>query len=132
MIMGDDATNGGAFMFVADKAPICPPARCTGKITQRASANDARTGAMDIQWINLCHATSAEIKALVDGWSSPLSDIMDVKTKDLSDAPTPRFTRKSSWLTQARPGKGAAFLETHRYAALAGGNLGFTKWKAPR
>lgn len=132
MIMGDDATNGGAFMFVADKAAdLSAGTLYVGKITQRASANDARTGAMDIQWINLGHATSAEIKALVDGGIKP-TDIMDVKTKDPSDAAYTKipYGGKSNWVKLV-PGqeKAAAFLETHRYAALAGGNLGFTKWE---
>jgi secreted PhoX family phosphatase len=58
------------------------------------------------------------------------ADIMDVKTTDPLDATYTKipFAGKSNWV-KLKPGmeKAAAFLETHRYAALKGGSLGFTK-----
>ncbi|MGC9185449.1 MAG: alkaline phosphatase, partial [Thiomonas sp.] len=56
----------------------------------------------------------------------------DVKTTDPQDPSYTkiRFSGKDNWV-RLKPGmeKAAAFLETHRYAALVGGTLAFTKWE---
>jgi hypothetical protein len=69
-----------------------------------------------------------EIKAMADRYKS--SDIMDIRTTDPADGSFSKipFNGKFNWV-RVKPGmqKAAAFLETHRYAALAGGSLGFTK-----
>ncbi|MBI3433130.1 MAG: DUF839 domain-containing protein, partial [Hydrogenophilales bacterium] len=123
---GDDATNGGLFMFVADRArDLSAGTLYVAKWLQKTAANG---GSADIQWIRLGHATSDEIKALAD--TQTAADIVDVKTSDPSD---PAYTKipfggKTQWVKFV-PGqeKAAAFLETHRYAAHKGGSLGFTK-----
>ena len=55
---------------------------------------------------------------------------MDVKTADPKDASYTKipFAGKTNWV-KLKPGmeKAAAFLETHRYAALVGASLGFSK-----
>jgi hypothetical protein len=125
-LMGDDATNGGLFMFVADKAQdLSAGTLYVAKWGQKTADNG---GSADLSWIKLGKATSAEIKALAD--SLKAADILTVKTSDPSD---PSFTKipysgKSNWV-KFNPGmeKAAAFLETHRYAAFKGGSLGFTK-----
>jgi secreted PhoX family phosphatase len=125
-LMGDDATNGGLFMFVADhekdlSAGTLYVARYTSVL------NATSTGA--ISWIRLGHATSAEIKALVDG-GIRATDIMDSTLTDPSDASYTKIVlaKKSLWVrAKAGQEKAAAFLETHRYAALRGGSLSFTK-----
>ncbi|MDH2432405.1 DUF839 domain-containing protein [Pokkaliibacter sp. MBI-7] len=127
VLMGDDATNGGLFMYVADKARDLSSGNLyVGKWTQTSGKGP---GAGDISWIKLGHATSDEIKALVDGGIKP-TDIMEVAYKDPSDASFTKigFGGKPNWV-KLKPGmeKAAAFLETHRYAALVGGTLGFTK-----
>lgn len=127
VLMGDDTTNGGLFMFVADrKRDLSAGTLYVAKWTQTSSVGP---GAGDIGWINLGHATSDEIKALVDSGITA-ADIMDVKTSDPAD---PEYTRirfngKNNWVKLV-PGmeKAAAFLETHRYAALVGGSMGFSK-----
>ena len=126
VLMGDDATNGGLFMFVADRArDLSAGTLYVAKWLQKTAANG---GSADIEWIRLGHATSDEIKALAD--TQTAADIVDVKTSDPSD---PAYTKipfggKTQWVKFA-PGqeKAAAFLETHRYAAYKGGSLGFTK-----
>lgn len=126
VLMGDDATNGGLFMFVADRArDLSAGTLYVAKWLQKTAANG---GSADIEWIRLGHATSDEIKALAD--TSTAADIVDVKTSDPSD---PSYTKipfggKTQWVKFV-PGqeKAAAFLETHRYAAYKGGSLGFTK-----
>ncbi len=127
LLMGDDATNGGLFMFIADTAKdLSAGTLYVAKWTQTSGTGP---GAGNISWIKLGHATSAEIKALVDGGIKS-TDIMDVKTTDPSDASYTQifFNGKKNWVKLvAGMEKAAAFLETHRYAALKGGSLGFTK-----
>ncbi|TWI61110.1 hypothetical protein IP91_04697 [Pseudoduganella lurida] len=127
VLMGDDATNGGLFMFVADKAQdLSAGTLFVAKWAQKTTDNG---GSADLTWIRLGHATSAEIKALADRITSS-TQIMTVATTDPAD---PSFTKipfsgKPNWV-KVVPGMelAATFLETHRYAALKGGSLGFTK-----
>ncbi|AJX32120.1 PhoX family protein [Burkholderia oklahomensis] len=126
VMMGDDATNGGLFMFVADKpADLSAGTLYVGKWTQTSAAG---AGAATLTWIRLGHATSAEIEALANRLKA--SDIMDVATTDPADPTFAKihFGGKFNWI-RVKPGMelAAAFLETHRYAALAGGSMAFTK-----
>lgn len=60
--MGDDYTNGGLFMFVADKEKdLSAGTLYVAKYTTVLS--DTTTG--QISWIRLGHATSAEIENLI-------------------------------------------------------------------
>ena len=127
-IMGDDATNGGFFMFVADKEKdLSAGTLYVAKFGAGFSLDPAAAGAA-ITWLKLGSATSAEIKALADTLKP--ADIMDVATTDPLDA---TFTKiwlsgKVQWVrVKAGMDKAAAFLETHRYAALKGGSMAFTK-----
>lgn len=126
VLMGDDATNGGLFMFVADKArDLSAGSLYVAKWTQTSAANG---GSANLGWIKLGSATSAEIKALADKLAA--NDIVDVKTADPLDASYVKipFGGKINWVKfVAGKEKAAAFLETHRYAAFKGGSLGFTK-----
>ncbi len=125
-LMGDDFTNGALFMFVADKEKdLSAGTLYAAKYTSVLNATSSAT----ISWINLGHASSAEIKALVDG-GIKATDIMESLTTDPND---PSYTKivlnkKTLWV-KVKPGqeKAAAFLETHRYAALKGASTAFTK-----
>ncbi len=126
-LMGDDATNGGWFMFVADKArDLSAGTLYVAKWTEKFT--DTNTAAM--QWVKLGHATSAEIETMINNGIKP-TGIMDSVTTDPSD---PTYTRlmlnknNNLWV-RLKTGmeKAAAFLETHRYAALKGGSLALTK-----
>ena len=125
-LMGDDATNGGLFMFVADKEKdLSAGTLYVGKWTQTSGVG---AGAGDIKWINLGHATSDEVKGWADKYK--ITDLMDVKTKDPSDTSYTkiRFSGKDNWIKLvAGKEREAAFLETHRYAAYVGASMGFTK-----
>ena len=127
-IMGDDATNGGFFMFVADKEKdLSAGSLYVAKFGAGFSLDPAAAGA-PITWIKLGAATSAEIKALADTLKP--ADIMDVATADPGDASFTKiwFSGKPQWVrVKAGMDKAAAFLETHRYAALKGGSMAFTK-----
>ena len=127
-IMGDDATNGGFFMFVADKEKdLSAGTLYVAKFGAGFSLDPAAAGA-PITWIKLGSATSAEIKTLADTLKP--TDIMDVVTTDPADATFTKiwFSGKVQWVrVKAGMDKAAAFLETHRYAALKGGSMAFTK-----
>ncbi|HCQ46088.1 MAG TPA: alkaline phosphatase [Achromobacter sp.] len=125
-LMGDDATNGGLFMFVADRrADLSSGTLYVARWTQTSGTGP---GAGTLTWIRLGHASSAEVKELADDLVA--ADIMDVRTADPKNAAYTRirFDGKNNWV-RLKPGRrqAAAFLETHRYAALVGGTLAFTK-----
>lgn len=125
-LMGDDYTNGGLFMFVADKekdlsAGSLYVAKYINTLTETTTAQ--------LEWIHLGHATSKEIEDIVNSGVKP-TDIMDSTTTNPND---PSYTEiklnKIPLWVRVKPGmeKAAAFLETHRYAALMGGSMAFTK-----
>jgi hypothetical protein len=128
VIMGDDATNSGYFAFVADnEKDLSAGTLYVAKVGTGFSLDPAATAA-PLTWIKLGSATSAEIRSLAA--SLKPADIMDVKTTDPADATYTKVTANGrvEWIkVKAGMEKAAAFLETHRYAALVGASMGFTK-----
>ena len=126
VLMGDDATNGGLFMFIADAARDLGAG--TLYVAQWKLTSKSMGGAGTLRWIRLGHASSDSIEALANTLAA--SDIVDSRTKDPRDpAYTPiAFSGKTQWVKFV-PGRetAAAFLETHRYAAFRGGSMVFTK-----
>jgi hypothetical protein len=126
VLMGDDGDNTGLFMFIADKEKdLSAGTLYVAKWTQTSATNG---GAATLSWIKLGSATSAEIKALADTLKA--ADIVTVKTVDPADTTYTKigFNGKTEWVKfAAGKEKAAAFLETHRYAAMLGGTLEFTK-----
>ncbi len=125
-LMGDDFSNAGLFLFVADRPrDLSAGTLYVAKWNQKTKENG---GSGDLTWIKLGHATSDEIKALADKLKA--SDILDVKKEDPNDPSYVAipYNGKPNWVKFV-PGqeKAAAFLETHRYAAVKGASLGFTK-----
>ena len=134
VLMGDDYTNGGLFMFVADrKRDLSAGTLYVAKLTSALTLDTTSAGAT-LSWIKLGHATSDEIEALIDS-GIRLDDFMHVTDTDMRADPgyTKIFADKNAnWVklvdpTDARLVKAAAFLETHRYANLKGASMGFTK-----
>jgi secreted PhoX family phosphatase len=128
VFMGDDYTNSGLFMFVADKEMnLSSGTLYVGKLGTGFSINPSDAGAK-VSWIKLGHATSAEIEKLADKLKP--SDIMTVLKADPQDASFSKifYNGTANWI-KLKPGmeKAAAFLETHRYAYLMGGSMGFSK-----
>ena len=128
VLMGDDATNSGYFVFVADKEKDLSSGTLYVAKVGAGFSLDPAAAAAPLTWIKLGSASSAEIRALAA--SIKATDIMDVRTTDPQD---PSFTKVAAngvveWI-KLKPGmeKAAAFLETHRYAALVGASMGFTK-----
>jgi len=128
VIMGDDATNSGYFVFVADTAKDLSAGTLYVAKVGAGFSLDPAAAAAPLTWIKLGSATSAEIRALAA--SLKPADIMDVRTTDPLDASYTKVAANGrvEWL-KVKPGmdKAAAFLETHRYASLVGASMGFTK-----
>ncbi|WP_036172314.1 PhoX family phosphatase [Massilia sp. 9096] len=128
VLMGDDATNSGYFVFVADKEKDLSSGTLYVAKVGAGFSLDPAAAAAPLTWIKLGSATSDEIRSLAASIKAP--DIMDVKTSDPADASYTKVAANGriEWL-RLKPGmeKAAAFLETHRYAALMGASMGFTK-----
>jgi hypothetical protein len=128
VLMGDDATNSGLFVFVADREEdLSSGTLYVAKLGSGFSIDPADQGAK-LSWIKLGHASSAEIEHMANTLKP--ADIMTVSKTDPGDA---SFTKvfhggNANWI-KLKPGmeKAAAFLETHRYAYLMGGSMGFSK-----
>ncbi|MEL0636291.1 alkaline phosphatase PhoX [Marinomonas sp. TI.3.20] len=127
VLMGDDFTNSGLFMFIADKPRDLSAGTLYAAKWHQTSGKGP--GAGNLTWIKLGEANSDEIQRLVDAGIKS-SDIMEIHKKDPKDASFTKigYSGKTNWV-KLKPGmeKEAAFLETHRYAALIGASLGFTK-----
>ena len=127
VFMGDDATNSGYFVFVADKEDDLSAGSLYVAKVGAGFSIDPTAAAAPLSWIKLGSATSAEIQALVDKGIKP-TDIMDVRSTDPADATFRKVISngKTEWIKVINE-KAAAFLETHRYAAYMGASMGFTK-----
>ncbi len=130
VLMGDDATNGGLFLFIADTAKDLS----AGTLYVAQLQNDFNTATLtgttsvNLKWIKLGHATSDYVEALADTLDP--TDIMDVKFADPSDSSYTKIFNNgvANWVKlETGKEKAAAFLETHRYAYLKGGSMGLTK-----
>lgn len=128
-IMGDDNTNAGLFMFVADKEKdLSSGSLYVAKYAAGWSVDPAASTSGAITWIKLGSATSAEIEQMANTLKP--TDIMDVKFEDPQDATYSKvFVNGTANWIKVKPNmeKAAAFLETHRYADLMGGSMAFTK-----
>jgi len=128
VLMGDDYTNGGLFMFIADRAQdLSSGTLYVAQLGPGFSLDPAAPGAA-LRWIRLGHASSDEIEKMAD--SLKPGDILSAYKSDPGD---PSYTKmyvdgKANWV-KLKPGmeKAAAFLETHRYANLVGASMAFTK-----
>ncbi|WP_459618331.1 PhoX family protein [Bordetella sp. 2513F-2] len=125
-LMGDDATSGGLFMFVADNEADLSSG--TLYVARFAQTSGVDAGAGTLSWIKLGHATSDEIRALAD--TLTFDDIMEKVTTDPADDSYTKiyYNGKAEWI-RIKDGmeKAAAFLETHRYAGYVGGSMALTK-----
>lgn len=126
VLMGDDGANTGLFMFIADKEKDLSAG--TLYVAKWKQTSAAAGGTATLTWIKLGSTSSANVEALADTLKA--SDIVDVKKADPLDASYTKiaFNDKTEWV-RFLPGKeiAAAFLETHRYAAVLGGSMEFSK-----
>jgi secreted PhoX family phosphatase len=129
VLMGDDATSGGVFMFIADVEKVLSSGTLyAAKLTQTSASGAADGGAFSFKWIKLGHASSIEIEALAN--VSKASDIMTVATVDPVDASYSKINYGSGqqWVKFSND-KAGAYLETHRYAAVKGATMELTKFE---
>ncbi|WP_296403505.1 alkaline phosphatase PhoX [Psychrobacter sp.] len=130
-LMGDDTTNGGLFMFVADKPRDLSAGNLYVAKVNQTTPKGVGTGEFVTQWIHLGHATSSEVEAMANTFKP--DDIMSVKYEDPKDTSYTKiyYNGKANWVklntNNQYAEKAAAFLETHRYAALKGASMAFTK-----
>lgn len=132
---GDDGTNVGLFMYVADTAEdLSAGTLYAGKWTQTSATGATDGGAATLSWIKLGHATDAEVKTLIDAGTT-FWDIFAITT------PTDTPDWAAQGYEEIRAGKGAseyvklksgmeqaaAFLEPRRYAAYLGATTEFNK-----
>jgi len=124
--MSDDGTNVGFFMFIADTAgDLTAGTLYAAKWTQTSADNG---GAADLSWVDLGHATQAEINTAIDG-GTVFSDIFESADPSEEGTCPEGFTSinagheggKHQCLT-VKEGMEvvASRLETRRYAALMG------------
>jgi len=128
VFMGDDATNSGYFVFVADREKDLSAGTLYVAKVGAGFSVDPSAAAAPLSWIKLGSATSAEIHTLANTLKP--TDIMSVLGTDPGDASYRRVNAngKTEWIKLgAGMEKAAAFLETHRYAALVGASMGFSK-----
>ena len=127
-LMGNDATNSGLFMFVADKEKTLSAGTLYVAKLGNGFSIDPAAPATRLGWIKLGHATSDEIEKLAN--TVKPTDIMTVHKTDPGDASFTKifYNGNVNWI-KVKPGmeKAAAFLETQRYAYLMGGSMGFSK-----
>jgi uncharacterized protein len=127
--LSDDGTNVGFYMYVADAAQDLSAGTLYAAKWIQTSAEGA--GAADLMWIELGHATDAEIKAIVAA-ELKFSDIFEV-TEPTDDTCTAGYTfvntatGKECLKVKSGMEKAAAFLETRRYAAMNGATTEFRK-----
>ena len=137
--MSDDGSNVGLFMYVADEPMNLTAGRLyAAKWHQKSSLNG---GSAYLSWIELGHATDAEVRAMLDSDgdvttndSLNFSDIFDVEDANtFNECPTAGFlaANTSAGLeclrVKAGMDKAAAFLETRRYAGMMGATTEFRK-----
>jgi hypothetical protein len=129
VLMGDDYVGGSFYMFVANVAgDLSAGTLYVAKLTQTDAVKPATNGgSFTFKWIKLGSATSAEIKTAAD--TLAVNQIIDVVF-----TATPGYTAMTldGGGTQyvkviAGKEKEAAFLETHRYAALMSATMETTK-----
>jgi secreted PhoX family phosphatase len=128
VLMGDDATNSGLFVFVADKEKDLSSGSLYVAKVGAGFSLDPTAAAAPLTWIKLGSATSAEIHDMANTLKA--TDIMLVSRTDPQDATYTKVNAngKTEWIKlKAGMEKAAAFLETHRYATLLGASMGFSK-----
>ena len=127
VLMGDDYTGGALFMFIADKAGDLSAGTLYGAKMTQTSADSG--GTFTLSWLKLGSANSKEIKAMADSLSP--KDILDVRFTDPTDSSYTKVAMDGwgyQWVkVLPAQAKAAAFLETHRYAAVAGVTMELTK-----
>ncbi|MEZ5840947.1 MAG: DUF839 domain-containing protein [Hyphomicrobiales bacterium] len=126
----DDGTNVGLFRFVADKeGDLSAGTLHVAKWTQTSAGNG---GTADISWVDLGHADSAAVAALINAGTT-FADIFELAgIADDGSCPAGFLSSNADEKTEClkvRDGMAiaASRLETRRYASMLGGTTEFRK-----
>jgi hypothetical protein len=129
VLMGDDYVGGALYMFIANTPGDLSSGTLYAAKFSQASNVTTNGGRFTLTWIKLGSATSAEIETAANTLSA--NQIIDVVFADPSDV---NYTSMyldgggRQWVkVLAGKSKEAAFLETHRYAAVSGATMELTK-----
>ncbi|MCU4675279.1 PhoX family protein [Catenovulum sp. 2E275] len=137
--LSDDGTNGGFFMFIADEATDLSAGTLYAVKWNQTSAEGA--GAADLTWVNLGHASNADIRPYVAA-KPHLSEIFEIQQADENNACSEGFTAINTsaglecvkLLDITKDGKVDAMdemvasrLETRRFAGYKGATTEFRK-----
>ncbi|MBK1642567.1 phosphatase [Chromatium okenii] len=131
--LSDDGTNVGLFMFVADRVRNLSSGTLYAARWDQTSG--AGAGTANITWVNLGHATDAEIRAAVDAKTTfddlfERADPLDATAGTCPNGFISTNTYDEGFLcTRLQPGKAklASRLETRLYAAHLGATTEFRK-----
>jgi secreted PhoX family phosphatase len=135
--MSDDGTNVGLYMFVADREmDLSSGTLYVARWEQVSSENGGRA---NLSWINLGHATSAEVKKYLDQGIT-FQDIFDKVEPTAAGVCSEGYSSINAGHEEDRYGnyhqclklkpgmeKAASRLETRRYAAMKGGTTELRK-----
>jgi secreted PhoX family phosphatase len=130
----DDGTNVGFYMYLADeRSDLSAGTLYAAKWLQTSPAGESALGTADIQWIELGHASDAEISALIEA-APTFADIFDVSDPTAEGNCAEGFRSVNAngvgaecLALKAGQEKAAAFLETRRYAGYLGATTEFRK-----
>lgn len=129
----DDGSNDGFQMFIADTAGDLSAGKLYAARWFQTSPAGAANGAADLYWIELGHATNAEVKALITA-KTRFSQIFDAQAPIAGGCDTTMGFKSVNTETgfeclRLKTGmeKAAAFLESRRYSAYLGATTEFRK-----
>jgi len=124
--LSDDGTNGGLFLFVADTAGDLSAGHLyAARFTQ---TSDADGGQGTLSWIDLGHATDAQVEQAMANGTLHFGDVLQQVAEDPEKAACPEGTSRvvDTWGSQCLafvpglPEPIAARLETRRVAGMKG------------
>ena len=118
----DDGSNKGFYKFIADTAgDLTAGTLYAAKVTQDATSDASKAG-FKIAWIELAHATNAEIEAWIDEYDGiDESDYVEGATSYITDAEI------ADWAAGSAADDRVAFLETLKAAEAVGATVEFNK-----
>ncbi len=132
----DDGTNTLLALFVADTAGDLSAGTLYAAKWTQVTGNETNGGRANLSWVNLGHATNAEIEAYLAA-GTDFADVFDYESVPNPDTGTcPTLTSVNSGhaapyheCLRVKPGmaKAASRLELRRYAALKGATTEFRK-----
>lgn len=129
VLLSDDGTNVGLFMFIADKPKDLSSGTLYAAKWHQTSSKGA--GSADLGWINLGHSSNANIKKALDQ-KLKFSDIFEKASKNGNTCPASFKSVNTTMGAECLKLKDgmdeiASRLETRRYAALKGATTEFRK-----